>query len=160
MTTHSPSYSEKLWPAWWIWLAAVIIGASVSLIFFPISVGLGATAMVIGVGLLLFALIITTPRIEITEGWLSAGRARIERTHVGAVVAHRAQAAREQLGPGFDARAYQCIRGWIDPVVTIQITDPQDATPYWIVSTRRPEAVLAALGSEEPVRQTGLSVTD
>ncbi|GAB3189585.1 DUF3093 domain-containing protein [Nesterenkonia suensis] len=160
MTTQLPSYSEKLWPAWWIWLATVIIGASVSLIFFPISIGLGLVVMVIGVALLLFALVITTPRLEVSQGWLTAGRARIPVQQLGMVVAHRSQAAREQLGPGFDARAYQCIRGWIDSVVTVEITDPEDATPYWIVSTRNPEAVLAALGSEEPVRETGVSVTD
>ena len=160
MTNHSPSYSEKLWPAWWIWLVAVIIGASVSLIFFPISIGLGLVVMVIGMALLLFALVITTPRLEVSDGWLTAGRARIDLEHVGMVVGHRGPAAREQLGPGFDARSYQCIRGWIDPVLTVQITDPEDATPYWIISTRDPEAVLAALGSTEPIRETGVSVTD
>ena len=25
-----------------------------------------------------------------------------------------------------------CFRGWIDPVVKIEITDPADRTPYWL----------------------------
>ena len=160
MTSHPQSYSERLWPAWWIWVAAVIVGASVSLIFFPISIGLGLIAMTIGMALLIFALVITTPRLQVHDGWLSAGRARIELHHLGHVVAHRGQAAREQLGPGFDARSFQCIRVWIGPVVTAQVTDPQDATPYWLFSTRHPEAVLSALGSSEPVRESGVSVAD
>lgn len=47
--------------------------------------------------------------------------------------------------------------GWTDSVVTVQILDPRDATPYWIFSTRKPNAVLSALGSEEPVQEHGVS---
>ena len=162
MTTqydHGVRYAEKLWPSWWMWTAAVIIGASVSLIFFPIDLAFGFLAMVIGIALLVFALIITTPTVEVRDGWLRVGRAQIETRHLGRVVAHRRQAAREQLGPGFDARSYQCIRGWIDPVITAEITDDQDATPYWLFSTRRPEALLKALGSVERVREEGASTT-
>ncbi len=38
-----------------------------------------------------------------------------------------------------------CIRGWIDPVVRIEITDPADRTPYWLASTRHPDELVAAL---------------
>lgn len=154
------AHHEKLWPAWWLWAAAVIIGASVSLIFFPIDIAFGVLGMVAGIGLLIFALVVTTPSIEIRDGVLGAGRARISTEHIGRVVAHRGAAAREQLGPGFDARSYQCIRGWIGPVVTVEITDPGDATPYWIFSTRHPETVLEALGSTQPVRDHGVSVQE
>jgi hypothetical protein len=44
--------------------------------------------------------------------------------------------------------AFLCIRGWIDPVVRIEITDPADRTPYWLTSTRRPEELLAALSKQ------------
>lgn len=152
-----PGYSEKLWPAWWLWVAGVLLGASISLIFFPISVTFGLITAVIGIALVIFGLVITTPRVEVSEGWLRVGRARIQRVHLGKIVAHTGDAAREQLGPGFDASSYQCIRGWIGPVVTVQILDPQDATPYWIFSTRKPNAVLSALGSREPVQEHGVS---
>lgn len=153
----APIYSEKLWPAWWLWLAGVLVGASISLIFFPISVTFGVLTMFIGVGLVIFGLVITTPTLEVAPGWLRVGRARIQTVHLGRIVAHSGDAAREQLGPGFDASSYQCIRGWIDPVVTAQVIDPRDATPYWIFSTRNPNAVLSALGSTEPVQEHGVS---
>lgn len=153
----APIYREKLWPAWWLWLAGILVGASISLIFFPISVTFGVLTVFIGVGLVLFGLIITTPTLEVTPGWLRVGRARIQTVHLGRIVAHSGDAAREQLGPGFDASSYQCIRGWIDPVVTAQVIDPKDATPYWIFSTRDPNAVLSALGSAEPVQEHGVS---
>ncbi|MCH8565332.1 DUF3093 domain-containing protein [Nesterenkonia sp. LB17] len=153
----APIYTEKLWPAWWLWVAGVMLGASISLIFFPISITFGLLTVFIGIGLVIFGLVITTPTLEVTPGWLRVGRARIQTVHLGRVVAHRGDAAREQLGPGFDASSYQCIRGWIDPVITAQIIDPKDATPYWIFSTRKPNAVLSALGSAEPVQEHGVS---
>ncbi|NLS08785.1 DUF3093 domain-containing protein [Nesterenkonia sp. MY13] len=157
--TDSVLYSEKLWPAWWLWVAVVAIGgATLSTAIFPIDVIWGVVTLLGGIALGVFILVGTTPKIEVTEKWLKVGRARIEREHVGRVVAHREDAAREQLGPGFDARSYQCIRGWINPVVTAEITDPRDPKPYWLFSTRHPEEILKALGADEPVRTEGISV--
>lgn len=159
-STQPGSYHrEKLWPAWWLWLAGALIGASISTAFFPVGIAYGLLALVVGMTLVVGALVMTTPTIEISEDQVRVGRARISHRDLGRAVAHRGAAAREQLGPGFDARSYQCIRGWIDPVVTVEVTDPRDPTPYWLFSTRRPEAVLAALGSQEPVRDTGVSTT-
>lgn len=158
MTTRPDSYSEKLWPAWWIWTAGTLIGASVSLMFFPIDPVFGFLGMGFGIALVLFGLVITTPRLSVTPERLTVGRAQIGTEHLGHVVAHRGDAAREQLGPGLDARSYRCIRGWIDPVITAEITDPRDETPYWLFSTRRPERVLAVLGSTEQVREDGTSI--
>ena len=39
------------------------------------------------------------------------------------------------------------IRGWVSPVVRIELSDPSDPTPYWIVSTRSPAALVAAIAS-------------
>jgi hypothetical protein len=36
------------------------------------------------------------------------------------------------------------IRPWVDAVVKVTISDPQDPTPYWIVSSRNPERFIAA----------------
>ena len=34
---------------------------------------------------------------------------------------------------------------WIKTMVLLVLDDPDDPTPYWLVSTRHPEKVLAAL---------------
>lgn len=160
-SAHSAArHREKLWPAWWLWLAGALIGASVSIAFFPVGIGYGLLALLVGMALTLGALVATTPVIEISDELVRVGRARISHANLGRAVAHRGAAAREQLGPGFDARSYQCIRGWIDPVITVEVTDGNDPTPYWLFSTRQPEAVLAALGSVEPIREEGVSVRD
>jgi hypothetical protein len=37
------------------------------------------------------------------------------------------------------------IRGWIRRIVRIEITDPDDPTPYWVFSVRDAPGLLAAL---------------
>ena len=62
--------------------------------------------------------------------------------------AFRTKEATAERGTRLNGLAYLCIRGWIDPVVRIDITDPSDRTPYWLTSTRRPEELTAALSAK------------
>ena len=91
-------------------------------------------------------LVATTPRIVVRERTLQVGRASIERHHVGQVTGYRGEDARAQRGPLLHGLAFVNVRGWIAPVVRIQLTDERDRTPYWLTSTRRPEELVAALG--------------
>ncbi len=48
------------------------------------------------------------------------------------------------------------IRGWVQPVVRVPITDPADPAPYWLLSSRRPKELAAAInGSRRPERAEG-----
>jgi hypothetical protein len=40
------------------------------------------------------------------------------------------------------------VRGWIPGVVRVELRDPEDPTPYWIVSSRRPQELAKALSSD------------
>lgn len=146
--THSSptTYREKLWPAWWIWVVTLGLGGTAAVAFMPIGIRWGVVAGVIALALITFALVMSTPTIEVDERGVRVGRASIEREFVGEVTGYRGAAAYHQRGPGLNGIAFMCLRGWIDPVVRIEITDERDATPYWITSTRRPEELTAALG--------------
>ncbi len=138
-------YSEKLWPNVWIWIVVVGISGAGILILAPISMLAGYLAAV-GLFLLMGILLLTsTPRIEVTEDTVQVGRANIERRFVGSVEGFRGDDATAQRGTRLNGLAYLCIRGWIGPVVKIDITDETDRTPYWLASTRRPEKLVAVL---------------
>ncbi|WP_026552029.1 DUF3093 domain-containing protein [Arthrobacter sp. H20] len=138
-------YEERLWPAPWIWLvAAGAAGASV-VTFAPINLTTGIIAAVVVAVVLGTLLILSTPRIIVSATHLTVGRATIERRYLGTASAYRGEDATAQRGPALNATAYLCIRGWISPVVRVEITDPADSTPYWLTSTRRPDALIAAL---------------
>jgi hypothetical protein len=139
------AFRERLWPGPGGWLVAVGLGALVGLVLFPVSVplawGVGIAAVVLAVG----ATAALTPRVEVSGGELRAGSAHVPLSLLRAPTPLSGDALRAALGPELDARAYVCLRGWVHSAVRVELTDPADPTPYWIVSTRRPEALAAAL---------------
>ena len=54
------------------------------------------------------------------------------------------------LGRQLDPAAYVLHRAWVGPMVLVVLDDPDDPTPYWLVSSRHPHRVLTAL-RESPV---------
>jgi hypothetical protein len=66
---------------------------------------------------------------------------------IGSVRGFTGAEAQLERGQRLDARAWLLIRGWISPVVTVTVVDDSDPTPYWLVSTRQPDALVAALTS-------------
>lgn len=140
-------FRERLWPAWWVFLATALVIPATLLVFLPISVLAGYVSAAVLYGAIVVVLVATTPVIEVDERMLRVGRARIERDFLGAVTAHRGAEAFAERGTRLDARAWLKLRGWISPVVRIELVDPDDPTPYWLVSTRRPEALVAALSA-------------
>ncbi|CAM5716058.1 hypothetical protein MAUB1S_00494 [Mycolicibacterium aubagnense] len=49
------------------------------------------------------------------------------------------------LGRQLDPAVYVVHRAWVGPLILVVLDDPDDPTPYWLVSTRRPDRILAAL---------------
>lgn len=138
-------YSEKLWPSFWIWLVAAGLAGAGILVFAPISIPAGITAAVVLFVILAVLLVLSTPSISVTAGTLRVGRATIDRSFIGAAEAFRGAEATAERGTRLNGLAFMCIRGWIDPVVRIEITDPSDRTPYWLASSRHPDELVAAL---------------
>jgi hypothetical protein len=50
-------------------------------------------------------------------------------------------------GVDADARAYLVLRPYVKRAVRVPLLDPDDPTPYWLVSCRHPDRVLSALRS-------------
>lgn len=138
-------YRERLWASAWLYIATALVIPASLLVFLPINWGVG-----IAVGLVLYAgcivvLVTSSPKIVVTETEFAAGGAHIPRSLIGEVRAYREPEATLERGQRLDARAWLLIRGWVGPVVTIENLDPHDPTPYWLVSTRRPDELEAAL---------------
>jgi Protein of unknown function (DUF3093) len=147
-----PVYDERLGvPLRW-WALATMFLASMLLAFLvatPLWVALTGTAVLVMLVLVLF-LGYGAARISVHDGVLTAGRAHIPLAHVGDVVPLDAEDTRRLAGRDADARAYLLLRPYLRRAVRIGIDDPGDPTPYWLVSTRRPERLAAALRRTGP----------
>jgi hypothetical protein len=146
-------FREKLWPAPWLFLATALVIPASLLVFLPISIEAGVVVAVLLYAGCVAALVLAAPVVEVTDTEFRAGRARLPRTAVGAVSGYSGEEATLERGQRLDARAWLLIRGWISPVVKVALIDESDPTPYWLVSTRRPDELVSVLGSRPGSQQ-------
>jgi hypothetical protein len=139
-------HREALGPPWWLWLWMVVLALSAGLVsliaFEPLGVLL-TTAVALAAGTAL--LVAWTGRVEVSGGELWAGPAHIDVRLLGRPECLDAERAAFVRGRGINAAAYHYIRGWVPEAVTVPVQDPADSTPYWYVSTRRPQDLAAAI---------------
>ena len=148
MDTASPThYRERLSvPIRW-WAQGTMLVASLWLAVIVAVPGAVAWAVTGAAVALMASLFLTygAALVSVEDGWFRAGRARVELRFVGEVVPLDAEATRLVAGRDADARAYLLLRPYRKRAVKVSLRDPADPTPYWLVSTRRPDALAAAL---------------
>ena len=138
-------YRERLWPSASVCAFVLLVGVGFGIVVAPFG---PAVMLVVGVvmTLALEGLVLTSATtVGVEQGDLVAGRARIPVRFLGSPEVLDTAGMRYARGPGLDARAYLCLRGWIGPGLRIPVTDPEDPVPYWLVSSRRPQQLADAL---------------
>jgi hypothetical protein len=152
MQLSATPYEERLSaPRTW-WAIAVLLGVSCGLILLPV----GVLPMLAGLagGTALAAVCVSSygsPRIRVVNGTLLAGDARLPVTALGEVRVLDPEEARAWRTHKADARAFMLLRAYIPTAVRVEVTDPEDPTPYLYLSTREPERLAAAI---EQARQS------
>ncbi len=142
-----PTYTERLHvPLRW-WVQATMFLATVWLAFvvaLPAWLAWAATGALLAAVYGLFVWV-GSVRVTVADGQLLAGTARIPLTFVGEVEPLDKDATRRVHGVDADARAFLVTRPYMGRAVKITIDDPADPTPYWLVSTRHPRRLAAAI---------------
>lgn len=130
------------------WVLATIFVASLWLAFvvsLPVVVAWGAAAVLAGsVGSLFLGY--GGARLVVDSQSFVAGRARIPVRLLADPAALDADTTRRLAGRDANGRAHHLLRPYLDRAVRVRVVDPDDPVPYWLVSTRHPEALAAALG--------------
>lgn len=143
----TPAYAERLGvPLRW-WVQGTMLVATLWLAVAVAMPALGAWIVTL-VALALMTFLFTSyggARVVVAGGTLRAGRAHIAAEHLGAAVALDAEQTRRAAGVEADARAYLLIRPYLKRAVRVEITDPADPAPYWLIGTRHPEELAKAL---------------
>ncbi len=133
-------------PFWWYLPAigvATLLGAEVHMGYPGIRswIGYAITIPVFVVALFWLG----RSRVRVAGGELQVGAARLPLRYVGRVEIVPKERKQEALGPELDPTAYLLHRAWVGQVVRVEVTDPDDPTPYWIFSVRDAEGLVAAL---------------
>lgn len=139
-------HRERLWPSGGAWFLTIIPGVFTGIAAGPVNVTLGVVLGLLVTAGVIIALALTTPVVEVrTDGTLRAGRAVLPVRFVTGVEPAIGPRARAMRGVDLDARTHLLLRGWIDPVVRVDLDDPEDPHPAWVVSTRDPEHLARAV---------------
>ncbi|MFF8731120.1 DUF3093 domain-containing protein [Streptomyces sp. NPDC015171] len=146
MQLSASPYEERLTtPRSW-WLISFLVGVALALILLPFGtlpllgglVGGTAAAAVV-------ASAYGSQRIRIVGDSLIAGEAKIPVSALGASEILDAEEARAWRTYKADTRAFLLLRAYIPTALRVEVTDPQDPTPYLYLSTREPERLAAAI---------------
>jgi len=136
-------------PSWWMILALFLLVPTTLLIFLPLNWVLGAVVgVVLWISVVSF-LWFSAPVVRLDGTTLQAGRARVEYRYIDRIEPVTRENARDEKGIDLDARAHLVIRPWITPAVKVHLDDARDPTPYWLISTRRPQTVVSAWETSE-----------
>lgn len=140
--------------SWWllaaVGVAALFLAYDVSL-GRPISVVALAVAVVAtGIWLVVGGMVV----VAADDTGFTAGQARLPPTAIGTVEALDRHATARARGADADPHAYFMIKGYVGPSVRVWVADACDPVPYWLVSTRHPEALAVAVAE---VRDTARS---
>ena len=145
--TSGTSYHERLWVPWWWWpIGAAVAGLLAAEIHMG-SPGIRAwLPYVLLVPFAVWALArLGSLRIAVANGELRVGDAHIPVAIIARTVPVPSSAKRSAMGRQLDPAAYVQHRTWVRTMVLLVLDDPQDPTPYWLVSTRHPDRLIAAL---------------
>jgi hypothetical protein len=148
------SYLERLRTPWWFYLTSVGVGLLLGAEF-----ALAVSGWVTWVPLfillpagLLVVWRMSSGRVAVTDTAVLAGDQQIPLGQLDRAIGLSATELRRLVGRHGDPTSFVFIRSWIGPGVQLVIrqdesTDPYDSVPYWVVSTRHPERLLAALSA-------------
>ncbi|MFD9319086.1 DUF3093 domain-containing protein [Streptomyces sp. NPDC060053] len=146
MQLSTTPYEERLTaPRSW-WFVSFLVGVSMALILLPFGtlpllgglVGGTAAAAVV-------ASSYGSVRIRVVGDSLIAGEAKIPVAALGETEVLDADEARAWRTYKADTRAFLLLRSYIPGALRVEVTDPDDPTPYLYLSTRQPERLAEAL---------------
>ncbi|WP_431887064.1 DUF3093 domain-containing protein [Micromonospora wenchangensis] len=145
--TAAPAYSERLGLPWWCWAAGLALAGLAAV---ELWMGAGGVRAWLPFVLLLPATLtglwwLGRVRVAVADGELWVDDAHLPVRYVADAVPLDAGGRREVLGVGADPLAFVVQRPWIGGAVQVVLDDPDDPTPFWVVSSRRPTELAAAL---------------
>jgi hypothetical protein len=141
------SYRERLLVpvSYWLLTVPVVVSLGAEAYFFvdgwipPLVIGL--LAVIVGVFLVHWS----AATIEVTGSVLRAGHDTLALGEAGQVLALDERQAAQLRGPKGDPAALLLLRPYLKRAVYVGIADPGGGVPYWLVATRHPGELAAAI---------------
>ena len=141
--------SEKIRWSFSFWLIALLFNLLLAITIW----GVLDTSRTFLVALASFSLTILVGHrssyvVSIDENVLRVGKAWIDRKFIGTALPLNREEMRRARGIELNPSAYVELRGWISTGVKIEINDPEDPTPYWLISSKQYKELTSAINKK------------
>ena len=138
-------YKERVLPSIYFYIASITLPVSLLLVALPFSEIVSISLALGSIPAVLVLSWLASPLISVTESDLSIGQVSIETKFLGKAEVVSPQDSFQERGVNLDSRAFTKFQIGVKQLVKIEITDPADPTPYWLIATRNPEVVSALI---------------
>jgi hypothetical protein len=138
--------------SWWVIATAAVVTLY---LITAVPAGIGAGVAVAGIAAAVLVTLFLRyggAVVAVDSEKLRAGKAAIEREYLGKVEPLYGDDARNAFGRDCDPAAYLVLRSYLRGAVRVEVTDPQDPAPYWLIATRHPDRLAAALTADTVAR--------
>ena len=143
--TKSPLYKERVLPNFGTFAAIFALLPSIAIISEPFDIRIGLVIGVLVVITIWILLLLRAPKIELSQLELKVGRVAISRNLIGEAEIISKDRIFLERGPKLDPGAHKVFQGSVKSAIKIPIADPEDPTPYWLISTRKPDKLAELL---------------
>ena len=131
------AYRERVHAPVWLWLVGTALTASLGVAYgYRLGTPAGLVTFAVSQALLTWWLVATAPLVVVDDRVFRAGRARLPLRYVGRIAPLDTAQSRDARGRLADPAAYLCLRSWSSRTVLVEVEDPDDPHPYWLVTTR------------------------
>jgi hypothetical protein len=138
-------YSERVTPKWTSFLPLTLILPILWLTLAPINALLGLALGIFGTFAVAWSMWANSAKILVSGGRVQVGKASIEARFIGVCEEVPFATRFAQRLPNLDPRAYLRLQNSRKGLLKLEVVDKNDPTPYWVVSTKRPAQLIAAI---------------
>jgi len=140
-TSNSASYSERVFPGLSFFLATLFAPAALYLIVLAFDDLWALITFVVSELAIIFLGLFAAPTLSLSSKTLSIGNVQIPTQYVKAITGVDPSAQQSEKGPKLNPSAYVRFQVGVKGLIKVELNDPNDPTPYWLISSRNPDLV-------------------
>ena len=151
------SYTEQLRAPAGVWILGMFTAflfASMAWAGFNVLVAITSYVVICG-GCAAVLLAWGRATVEVSDGELRAGAVTLPLAMAGEVAALDEAGTRVMRGPSANPQAYLLSRPYLKQAVYVEVIGEHQNRPYWLIGTRRPAELAAAIERSRPQARAG-----
>lgn len=144
MTNRVNLYKERVLPTTVAMLPLILLLPTAYFTLLPFSATAGLLLGPLFALAILVSAYFAAPVIEVSNESIAVGDIEVPLEYVSGVTVVKAEDGFAERGVRLSPAAYTRFQMGVKTMVKIELSDPNDKTPYWLIASKNPQGVVAA----------------